>query len=168
MRNLVLAGFMGTGKSTVGRLIAERLNVPFLDTDLEIERIAGRTVAEVFTRSGEAAFRRLEAEVCLRAAAGQNQIISTGGGALLNPQIYAALAATGVMVRLSCDLDEIIRRVGLDGSRPLFAGDPERLAQLLTSRAGIYERLPHHVDTTGCTPAEVAERVIELWKQHAN
>lgn len=163
--NIVLAGFMGTGKTTVARQVSIRLGWAFVDTDVEIEHRAGRRIPEIFAQEGEAAFRRLEAEICIHAAAGHKQVISTGGGALLNPAVVEAFSAHSLIICLTCDLDEIIRRVGSEHDRPLFSADRDKLAARLASRQEQYDRLPHQIDTTHCTPAQAAEKVIELWQQ---
>lgn len=163
--NLVLAGFMGVGKSSVGRIVAARLGLAFVDTDAEIERQAGRRIAQIFAQDGEAAFRRLEAEVCQAFAAGRDQVIAVGGGALLDESTRRAFAQTGLIVCLTCSLDEVLRRVGDDPARPLFSADRERLAALYAARAAHYASLPHTVDTTARTPAEIAREVIRLWNQ---
>jgi shikimate kinase len=165
-RNIVLAGFMGTGKTTVGRLVAERLGWRFVDTDDVITARDGRVIAAIFEQDGEATFRQLESAACRDMAALCHQVIATGGGALLDPRVSAAFAARSVVICLTCDLDEIIRRVGDDPARPLFVPDRDRLARLLAARADHYARLPHHVDTTHSSPAQAAEEVIRLWEQN--
>jgi shikimate kinase len=165
-RNITLAGFMGTGKSTVGRLIAERLGWRFVDTDEIIEARSGHTIAEIFAQDGESAFRQLEAVVCPEMAALFHQVIAVGGGALLNPTIRDCVEAHSLLIALTCDLDEIMRRVGDDPARPLFAPDREQLARLLEARAAHYASLPHHIDTTRLTPEQVAEEVFHLWQQN--
>jgi len=164
--NLVLAGFMGVGKSTVGRIVAGRLGLAFVDTDAEIERRAGRSIAQIFAQDGERTFRRLEAEVCRAVAAQRGQVIAVGGGALLDNSTRHAFAQTGLIVCLTCTLDESLRRVGDDATRPLFSTDRARLAALYAARAAHYASLPHTIDTTACTPAGVAGEVIRLWTQH--
>lgn len=164
--NIVLAGFMGTGKSTIGRLVAEKLTMVFVETDAEIQALAGLSIADIFAQHGEPYFRQIEAEICQRAAAGQGQVISTGGGALLNPMTRDAFIASGLVVCLSCDLDEIIRRVGNDPARPLFRPDRERLESLLNPRRDLYSSLPYQIDTTHREPEEIAEEIICLWQQN--
>jgi shikimate kinase len=166
--NLVLAGFMGTGKSTVGRIVAGRLGLAFVDTDAEIERRAGQTIAAIFAQEGEAAFRRMETEVCGEIAAGRDQVIAVGGGALLDDATRHAFAQTSLIVCLTASLDEILRRVGDDPARPLFSADRKRLAALHAERAAHYAALPHRVDTTARTPAEVAGEVIGLWNHRGS
>jgi shikimate kinase len=165
-KNITLAGFMGTGKSTVGRLVAERLGWRFVDTDVIIEARSGRTIAEIFAQDGESAFRQLEAEVCPEMAALCHQVIAVGGGALLNPTIRECVQQHGLLIALTCDLDEIIRRVGDPPARPLYIPDREHLARLLASRAEHYASLPYHINTTHLTPEQVAEEVFRLWQQN--
>ena len=163
--NIVLAGFMGTGKSTIGQLVADRLGWRLVDTDTVIEERAGKIIAEIFEQDGEAAFRELEATVCRDMAALCHQVIAVGGGALVNPDVQAVFAARDLVICLTCDLDTIIQRVGDDPTRPLFSVDREKLSQLLDSRADHYASLPHQVGTTELSPEEAAEEVVQLWQR---
>jgi shikimate kinase len=165
--NIVLAGFMGTGKTTVGQIVAERLRMHYLDTDAEIEARAGRSIASIFEEGGEASFRGIEQMVCLDAAAGSDQVIATGGGALLNERTRSALEATSLIVCLRAELYEIILRVGEDPSRPLFSAESIQLRRLYHKRLPLYNSLPHQVDTMEKTAEEVAEEVIELWNKNS-
>ncbi|MBN1430062.1 MAG: shikimate kinase [Anaerolineae bacterium] len=162
MSNIALAGFMGTGKTTVGRLSAERLGLAFVDTDAVIVERAGRPIAEIFATDGERAFRQMEADVCLEIGSGSGQVIALGGGALLNPQVREDFIARNLVICLTCNLDEIVRRVGNDPLRPLFVAD--RVAALLASRADHYAGLPHCIDTTHLSPQQTVEEVIRLWQ----
>jgi shikimate kinase len=165
-KNITLAGFMGTGKSTVGRLVAERLGWRFVDTDEIIETRSGHTIAEIFAQGGESAFRQLEAEVCPEMAALVHQVIAVGGGALLNPVIRECVQTHSLLIALTCDLDEIMRRVGNAPARPLYTPDREQLAELLNARAAHYASMPYHIDTTPLTPEQTAEEVFRLWQQN--
>ncbi len=164
--NIALAGFMGTGKSTVGRLIAARLGWRLIDTDSTIEAEAGCSIAEIFAQQGEAAFRALETRACASAVAGCHRVIALGGGALLNPATRERIAARGLLICLDADLDTLIARVGDDPARPLFSDDREQLADLFNARAAHYASLPHHVDTSHTAPDAVAEEVLTLWAQY--
>ena len=155
---------MGTGKSTIGKLAAERLGMAFVDTDEVIVERAGKAISEIFAQEGEPAFRKLEAEVCLEIGGGSGQVIGLGGGALLNEKVREAYVARNLVICLTCDLDEIVRRVGDDPSRPLFVAD--RVAALLASRAEHYNSLPHCIDTTPLSPEQVVEEVVRLWENH--
>lgn len=164
--NLVLTGFMGTGKSTVGPLAAARLGMRFVDMDPTIEARLGMTVTEIFAARGEAAFREMETALCHELAQARGLVIATGGGALVNPVNRALLGATGLVVCLTCAFETIMARVGTATDRPLLAGDDRaaRIRALLDARAPVYAALPAHVDTTGLTPDQVAERVVALWR----
>ncbi|GAB11068.1 shikimate kinase [Gordonia araii NBRC 100433] len=136
---VVLTGFMGAGKSTVGRAVAERLGVRFLDTDAELERSTGRTIASIFTEDGEAAFRELELATVTRVLADFDGVVALGGGSVTVPAIRAALTG-GPVVHLRITAENGFRRV--EGSdRPLLAGPEPRdtYAQLLAERAELYE-----------------------------
>lgn len=162
-RNLILAGFMGTGKSTVGRLVALTLEMPLVDIDAEIEATAGQSIAEIMATQGEAAFRRLEAQICAQAAARPGQVIATGGGALIDPDTRQALEASGLIVGLTCDLETSIQRMGDGASRPLYSGDRARLESLYAAREKLYRSLPHQIDTSNLGPEEAAREVVRLW-----
>lgn len=161
--NLVLAGFMGTGKSTVGRIVGARLGMPFVDTDAAIVRQTGWPIAAIFAEQDEAAFRRIEAEVCQRVAARGGQVVALGGGALLDGATRAAFEANGLVVCLTASFDAAAQRAEKGGGRPLFR-DRAEAERLFRARADHYASLPHHIDTTGRTPGDIAEEVIALWK----
>jgi shikimate kinase len=155
---------MGTGKTTVGALAAERLGWSFVDTDALVEVAAGMPVAEIFATQGEAAFRALEREACREASAHQHVVISVGGGAVMDPENRRVLEASGVLVLLTCERDRLIERLeesARRGERPLLAGDiGERIDALAASRAEVYGSIATKVDTTRLTPEEVVEVVV--------
>ncbi|MGD8792107.1 MAG: bifunctional shikimate kinase/3-dehydroquinate synthase, partial [Anaerolineae bacterium] len=161
--NLVITGFMGTGKSRAGQEVARRLGRPFVDMDAEIEARAGKPIKRIFAEEGEAAFRRLEAELCRELAAPRGLVIATGGGALVDPANRAAMRQGGTAVCLRCEPDEIVARLAAEGGadRPLLAvADPRaEVARLLAARRPAYEAIPWQVDTTGLSVAEVATRL---------
>jgi shikimate kinase len=168
-QNLVLAGFMGTGKTTVGALVAEWLGWSFVDTDALVEEEAGMPVREIFAREGEGAFRALEQTACNAASARRRTVISVGGGALMNQENRRALEANGVIVLLTCERDRLIERLegsARRGERPMLGDDlGERIDALTASRARVYASIPLKVDTTHLAPEEVAARVIKLWRE---
>jgi len=165
-RNVVLTGFMGTGKSTVGRLLADRLGRPFVDVDAVIESRAGTSIAELFRTRGEAAFRVLEAAACRELSEKHGLVIATGGGAMLDSGNRDVLSATGTVVCLTCEPDELMRRLEDITDRPLLDEVSEdrrsRIEALLNRRASTYEALSHHVDTTGLQPDEAADAVAQI------
>ena len=162
--NIILTGFMGTGKTAVGREVAARLGRPFVDLDDLIVQRAGKSIPEIFAQDGEPAFRALEAAVCGEMAAPAGLVIATGGGAVVNPANREALAAGGTVICLAADLDTILQRVGQGDDRPMLAS-PDRVArirELLAARAEAYAALPHHLDRTHLTIPATAERVMGI------
>jgi shikimate kinase len=154
-----LTGFMGTGKSAVGAALARRLRRPFLDLDAEIERAAGRSVAELFARRGEPAFRRLERRALRTAAARSGLVVALGGGALLDRRSLALVEKTGVLVKLSCARRELVRRLRPSrAARPLLAGGPldARVRGLLAARRGAHGDARWTVSTTRRSTAAAA------------
>ena len=129
-RNLVLIGFMGTGKTTIGRLCAERLGYRFRDSDTEIESRIGCSIAQYFSQKGEAAFREIEREVIAELAEESDQVISTGGGVVLDPENAMRLREGGWVVLLQATPDAILARVGDTRSRPLLANAADPLARI--------------------------------------
>lgn len=169
VRNLVLTGFMGTGKTTIGRLVAERLGLPFLDMDAEIERRAGQPVKAIFASQGEAAFRQMEHDLCQELAARRGLVIATGGGALLDPASRASLNDSGLVICLTAEPEALVARLAGVDDRPLLHGDDPagRIRALIASRQAVYAALPFQLDTTHLTPEGVMEAVLDLWHTHA-
>jgi shikimate kinase len=139
-RSIVLVGMMGAGKSSVGRRLAARLGIPFLDADAQIEEAAQMTIPEIFERYGEADFRSAEARVIARLLDGGSQVLATGGGAFMNPDTRAAIRAKGISFWLKADLELLLRRVKRRSDRPLLkTGDPaETLRRLMAERDPVY------------------------------
>jgi shikimate kinase len=156
-------GFMGTGKSEVGRRLAQRLGRSFVDTDQTIEERAGKRVAAIFADEGEAEFRRLEREAVADAASRGGAVIAVGGGAVLDPENVRLLRAGGVLVHLTARPEVILRRVGDGTSRPLLRDDPHAtVTRLLAERAPAYAAV---ADVTVDTSERTAEQVIEEIQQ---
>ena len=155
-----LVGMPGAGKSTVGRELAGRLGVPFLDLDAEIEREAGAAVADIFRDEGEASFRALEAAALVKASMQDPAVIACGGGVVLEPANRITLRNTGVAVYLDVPLDELRRRVQPASDRPLIRqeGDLERL---LASRGLLYREFAGHVVDGSGDPGVVAAAIVE-------
>lgn len=155
-----LVGMPGAGKSTVGRELAGRLGVPFLDLDTEIEREAGAAVADIFRDEGEASFRALEAAALVKASMHDPAVIACGGGVVLEPANRITLRNTGVAVYLDVPLDELRRRVQPAADRPLIRqeGDLERL---LASRGPLYREFAGHVVDGSGDPGVVAAAIVE-------
>lgn len=179
--NLVITGFMGIGKSTVGKLLAESMARIFVDMDAVIEKEEQTTIKDIFETRGEAYFRRCETGLASKIAPLKSQVIATGGGTFLNWKNYELfIAYNACVVYLSASLEEILKRLSLNHSyrpptgpcqdlrdlRPLLAsriGNEAKLRELFESRLTIYERIPFKVDTEGKMPHEVALRVLDLY-----
>ncbi len=160
--NIVITGFMGTGKSTVGRMLAEKLGRPFMDTDEEIVRRVGMTIPEIFQRDGEARFRHIERRMCRFLAAQNGYVVSTGGGMLVDESNRDVMLASGLVVCLSATEEAIAERLRVDNTeRPLLKGD---WRNLLETRRAIYASIPNQIDTTGKSPEAVTEEIIQLWQ----
>jgi shikimate kinase len=131
---------MGAGKSSIGRRLAARLNLPFVDADAEIEKAASMTIAEIFAAHGEPYFRAGETRVIARLLEGGPQVLATGGGAFMNPETRAAIGAKGISIWLKATLDILIRRIKRRADRPLLAEeDPvETLKRLIEERYPVY------------------------------
>ncbi len=172
--NLILTGFSGAGKSEAGRLAARLAGRDFIDTDEEIARAAGKPIADIFAQDGEAHFRHLERQAVARACADSNAVISTGGGAIVDPDNYRVMAASGVIVCLDASPEAILRRLeaaALGGDpeavRPLLAG-PEplkRITELKAQRQRFYDLAQYAVQTDGLTLEQVAQKALDAFNR---
>lgn len=159
-RNIVLIGFMGAGKSAVGRAVADGSGLELVDTDLLVEQEAGRPVAEIFATEGEAGFRSREARAVGAAASRQSCVIASGGGAILSLRNYQALRDSGDIVYLRSSPEQLRARLSDDTARPLLA-DPAAFDRLLAERTPAYEAAADLiVDTDDRTPAEIAADIL--------
>ena len=162
--NLVLIGFSGTGKSTVGRLVAARLGWDFVDVDERIVRHFGKPIAAVFGEAGEAAFRTVERTAVEQACAGRHQVISLGAGAVVDPTTRQSVRAGNRIARLEACPETILARLrsnpGAEERPMLAAADPlARIRDLLAARAEAYAIADIAVDTEGRTPEEIADEI---------
>ncbi len=169
-RTIVMVGLMGAGKSSIGRRLAARLDLPFVDADTEIEAAASCTIAEFFERHGEAEFRDGERRVIARLLEGTPKVLATGGGAFMDADTRAAVAETGISVWLRTDLNTLVRRTARRGSRPLLNNaDPAKtLEDLMEIRYPVYALADITVESNDGPPDETVERVIEALTAFAN
>jgi shikimate kinase/3-dehydroquinate synthase len=169
--NIVITGFSGTGKSVVAREVAGQLGWDFIDTDAEIVKLAGKSIAEIFQQDGEGKFRELEREVIKRASRRSHKVIATGGGAIVDPQNHARLARNGFIVCLDAKPETIYQRLFQEGShgseiRPLLEGDNplERIRQLKALRQPYYDDVDLVINTDGLSISAAAGGVVKGWR----
>lgn len=164
LQNIILIGFMGAGKSTVGRRLAAALNWKFIDIDSVIEEVTGMTVSNIFRRYGENRFRSEESLVVKKVCSSQNCVISTGGGTVMNPENFGLLKQSGFVIYLYASLEEILKRVG-NSDRPLLKRSPEEVLLLWQSRQKTYAQAHYTVDTTNMGVEEVAKEILRLLEE---
>lgn len=162
-RPIVLVGLMGVGKSTIGRRLAQRLQVPFVDADHEIERAAGLSIPEIFERFGESHFRDGERRVIARLIDGQAKVIATGGGAFMNPETRALILDQAISVWIDADIDVIVDRVGRRDNRPLLKGKDARsvLSELAAIRNPVYALADLHVRSQSAPHDATVNAIVE-------
>lgn len=170
MKNVVLIGFMGTGKTSTGRILAQRLGRAFVDLDAAIEEEAGRSIPEIFAAEGEAAFRALEKEAVKRVAARRALVISTGGGTVKDAANVTELKRSGAVICLTASVDAVLMRTAHVGERPVLdgkdAGDRRRAVEdLMEERRSLYAVADYSVDTSELSPLQVADDVIGYLKR---
>ena len=161
-RSIVLVGIMGAGKSSIGKRLAVRLGVPFVDADTEIELAAGMSIADIFSTYGEPYFRGGEARVIARLLEGGPQVLATGGGAFMNPDTRAAIGAKGLSVWLKADLDTLLKRIRRRNDRPLLkTEDPAAtLKALIDQRYPIYAEAALTVQSREIAHETIVEEIV--------
>jgi shikimate kinase len=163
--NIVLIGMMGTGKSTVGSLLAAKTGKTFVDLDQRIVREAGRSIPDIFAAEGEAYFRDLESAALRNTLQEQGIVLATGGGAVLREANRLAMRGGGLVVALQATADEILARVGEDPNRPLLTGGAkERITALLEERKELYAFAHLTVDTSGKSAEQVAAEILTHYR----
>ena len=162
-RTVVLVGMMGAGKSSVGRRLAARLGIPFVDADVEIEKAAAMTISEIFAARGEPYFRSGETRVIARLLEGGPQVLATGGGAFMNADTRATIRAKGISVWLRATLDVLNRRIKRRGDRPLLKGvDPaETLRKLIEERDPVYAEADLTVESRDVPHETIVDEILE-------
>jgi len=161
-RNVVLLGFMGTGKTTVGEIIAARTDLSFVDMDDMIEERAGKSIDRIFAEEGESHFREMERQLVIDLAGQEGLVIGAGGGVVLNADNVRDFSETGLVVCLTASTDVILARVSKESHRPLLEGGEkaEKIVSILESRKELYGAIPFQVDTSDLTPDQVVEVIV--------
>ena len=167
MKNIILTGFMGTGKTAVGRELSRLLNMKLIDVDSEIEKSEKMTINEIFARFGEARFREIETEMVRKISQNRNFIISTGGGVILKQENIDILKKNGVIVCLTASPETILNRTGNSNNRPLLQVENplKRIKELLDFRKLFYKKADVMIDTEFKSPLQIAEEIIERIKE---
>jgi shikimate kinase len=167
--NLYLVGFMGTGKTTVGRAVAHRLGFALLDSDHEIERAQRRTIPEIFASDGEAAFRAMEREFVDHGHPAERTVVSCGGGLVVQPGMLERLKTRGVIVCLHASIETILARTARHQNRPLLVAEnpEERVRTLYAAREPIYKQAGTVILTDARPLQDVAGHVLRAWKRDA-
>ena len=167
--NIILVGFMATGKSRVGRVLARRTGRPLADADAVIVQRAGQSIEQIFAEQGEAAFRAMEKAVIAELCAGSGKVIAAGGGAFLDPDNRRIMLAAGAVFCLTARPETICQRLNGgagQATRPLLAGDNplECIRELLAQRAAAYAQAHYQIATDEGNPEQTAEEILELWQ----
>jgi shikimate kinase len=163
---LYLVGFMASGKTTIGRAVAEELGWPFTDIDREIEARQGRSIAEIFLNDGEAVFRELETETIRKHVqeieAGNPCVVALGGGAFVQPQNWELIQDNGVAVWLDCTLETVRTRLGEDATRPLAIDRGHALQKLYEDRRPLYARADFRIDVDTAELSDIVQKILRL------
>ena len=162
--NIILVGFMGTGKTVVGKKLADKMHRHFVDMDSLIESRAGKSIARIFSEDGEESFRTAERELVKKLARKTNQVIAAGGGVVLNQDNIRQFSQSGIVICLSASMDELHNRLSKSNNRPLLHNTITfaQISQLLKTRQQFYDAIPTQIDTTDLAVDQVVERIMAL------
>lgn len=164
-KNIILIGFMGTGKTVTGRALAEQTGMELVDMDSIIEERAGKPISEIFATDGEPAFRTMERELAHELSQREGLIISTGGGVVLNPENIADFEKSGLVVCLTASPEVIFQRLENDTTRPLLSGNKkEQISGILETRKPLYDAIEHQIDGDILGPQDRADAILKLYE----
>ncbi|MFH1779255.1 MAG: shikimate kinase [Candidatus Omnitrophota bacterium] len=164
MKNIILVGFMGTGKTAVGKELAKKLKMKFIDMDDIIKKREGMEISDIFKQKGESYFRDVEKEVAREVSKQSNLVIAAGGGVVINKENVKNLKSNGIMICLNASPDKILERTKRYTHRPLLnVPEPsKRVWELLAKRAQYYARADYQIDTTNLTIDEVVQKILKI------
>jgi shikimate kinase len=163
-KNIILIGFMGTGKTVTARALAKRTGMKLVDMDSIIEERAGRRISDIFATDGEPAFRAMERALVQELSSESGLIVSTGGGVVLNPDNLADFEKSGLVVCLTASPETIFQRLEKDTTRPLLSGDKKnQIGALLEKRRPLYDAIAHQIDGDRFGPEERANAILKLY-----
>lgn len=164
-RNIVLMGFMGTGKTTVGKKLAARLGLKFVDMDHIIESRAGKAISRIFAEDGEPHFRELERVLAAELSAREGLVVGCGGGVVLNSDNVRSFSRTGLVVCLTAPAEVIFKRTASASHRPLLEQQDrlQRIVDLLEKRRALYAAIPHQIDTGTLSADQVVDAILPLY-----
>lgn len=167
--NIALVGMMGCGKSTIGKLLAEKLNLTFIDTDILIVKKENRSINDIFADSGENYFRGIETSILKNTLVGNNQIISTGGGIIKKEENIKLLKENSIVIYLEADDKTLYERVKNNKERPLLNVDDmqEKITNLLNERVEKYRQAHHTISTTNKEPNEITNEIIGIINEYS-
>ena len=167
--NVILTGFMGTGKTSLGKMLAVKLGRPFVDIDKKIEDEAKLSITKIFERFGEKYFRELEKSAVRELSERRGLVIATGGGTVKDEENLRLLKSSGVVICLTTEPEEIFRRTARRGERPVLDGGGnerlETIKKLLDERKKFYDRADYHVDTTEWSPLQIIDDICKYLRQ---
>lgn len=169
MRNIILTGFMGSGKTSVGKLLASRAGHRFVDIDALIVERENRTINDIFTQEGEAYFRKVETELLEKALMGNNLVVSTGGGAVISERNRELMKGAGIVVNLTASAEDILERLSGENERPLLREGKglEKIRQMLNERERYYADADIRIDTTGKNVEDVVREILAIIERGA-
>ena len=165
--NLILIGFMGTGKTSLGKLLAEKLGRGFIDIDQKIEQDAGLSIPQIFEKYGEKYFRELEKNAVKEITQRRGLVIATGGGTIKDEENLRLLKNSGVIVCLTTEPEEILRRTERSGERPMLDAEEDRLTtikKLLAERQQFYSQADYTIDTTDWSPLQIMNDICKRFR----
>ena len=163
--NIILIGFMGTGKTTIGKIVSERLNYKFVDTDDLIQEVCNMTIPDIFSQKGEQYFRDVEKAVIKQISNNYNTVIACGGGVVKNAKNIDNLKSNGVLICLTCDIEILYNRITSNIDRPLASGkSKEDILKLMQEREKMYKVADEFIDTSNASEFDISDRIINIYE----